>query len=123
MFRLNHIFTIVEAEPLGRRRRWVTSIDGYEHYLLDHYHTELPTYRWHPGPDFLGPDHPHLHVSATLNARTSATSEGQIDLDRLHVATGHVSFAAIVRMLIQEFGIAPLRHDWQQILDRVEPIL
>jgi hypothetical protein len=62
---------------------------------------------WQPGPDFLGPDHPRLHVSASLSAQTSAVDRQSIDLDKLHLATGRVSLASVVRMLITEFGIAP----------------
>jgi hypothetical protein len=34
-----------------------------------------------------------------------------------------VSLAAFVRMLITEFGVAPLGHDWRETLDRVESSL
>lgn len=92
----------------------------YAFQLLDHHHEELLVYHWQPGPDFEGPDHPHLHVSAALNAQVDAVSRREFGLDKLHLPTGQVPLAAIVRMLITEFGIAPLRHDWQDILDRVE---
>ena len=44
------------------------------------------------------------------------------DLDRRHLATGHVLLAMVVRMLIEEFGVAPLRPDWQQVLDQADKI-
>lgn len=92
----------------------------YEYRLLDHHQTELLVYHWQPGPDFAGPDHPHLHVSASLSAQINAVDRQTIDLDRLHMATGRVSLEALVRMLITEFGIAPYRSDWRQTLDRTE---
>ena len=95
---------------------------SYEYRLLDHDGRELLVYHWQPGPDFLGPDHPHLHVSASLSAQTSALERRSIDLDKLHLATGRVSLASVVRMLIAEFGIAPRRHDWAEVLDRAERI-
>ncbi len=73
-----------------------------------------------PGPLFLGPDHPHLHVSTALIAQTDATTSREIGLDRLHLPTGQVSVAGFVRMLIAEFGVTPLRDDWQATLDRIE---
>ena len=79
-------------------------------------------YHWQPGEAYLGPDHPHLHVSASLSAQTSAVDRQSIDLGKLHLATGRVSLASVVRMLITEFGIAPRRHDWAETLDRTERI-
>ncbi len=92
----------------------------YQYRLLDHNHRELLAYHWQPGHAFAGPDHPHLHVSAALDAQLDAVTRRKIDLDKLHVATGQVSLAAMVRMLIIEFGIAPLRHDWRETLDRTD---
>ena len=83
----------------------------YQYRLLDHIERELLVYHWQPGSAYLGPDHPHLHVSASLNAQTSAVDRQSIDLDKLHLATGRVSLASVVRMLITELGIAPRRHD------------
>lgn len=93
---------------------------GYSYHLEDVRERELLAYHWQPGPLFLGPDHPHVHVSAALTAQVDAQSRRQIGLDKLHLATGVVPLAAFVRMLITEFGAAPLRHDWRETLDRVE---
>ncbi|MBA2521394.1 MAG: hypothetical protein H0V24_17190 [Chloroflexia bacterium] len=92
----------------------------YEYRLLDYHNRELLVYHWQPGQGFAGPDPPHLHVSAALDAQIDALSQRQIQLDKRHLATGRVSLPAVVRMLITEFGIAPLRHDWRAILDRTE---
>jgi hypothetical protein len=107
--------------PIGRR--WQVAQRMYEYRLLDHQHSELLVYHWQPGAEFSGPDHPHIHVSATLNARTDALATRAIDLDRRHVVTGQVSLAAVVRMLIEEFDVAPQRHDWRETLDRAEAML
>ncbi len=66
---------------------------------------------------------PHLHVSATLSAWVSATEQRQIGLDKLHVPTGLLSLADIVRMVIEEFAVRPLHDDWEVRLDRVAPRL
>lgn len=91
--------------------------------LHDTLQRELLVYHWHPGRFFLGPDHPHLHVSAALTAQAEAQSSRLIGLDKLHLTTGQVSLAAFVRMLITEFGAAPLRSEWRDILDRAEAAL
>lgn len=95
-------------------------MDMYRYRLLDRDQTELLVYHWQPGPDFAGPDHPHLHVSAAVRAKVDAMTTRTIDLDKLHIATGLVSLAAIVRMLIAEFDVAPQRADWRETLDRIE---
>jgi hypothetical protein len=93
----------------------------YEYRLLDDRDRELLVFHWQP--DSRGPDHPHLHVSAALTAQVNAQSTREIGLDKLHLPTGHVAFAAFIRMLITEFGVAPLRQDWRDILDRAEAAL
>jgi len=90
----------------------------YSMALLDVQERELLVYHWHPVSRFEGLDHPHLHVSAALTAQVDATTRREIGLDKLHLPTGQVSLAAVIRMLITEFGIAPLRHDWRDVLDR-----
>jgi hypothetical protein len=68
----------------------------------------------------LGPDFPHLHVSASLDAQVNALTRLRIDLDKVHLPTGLVSLQAFVRMLIAEFGVRPLRADWQDRLNLPE---
>ena len=94
----------------------------YQYRLLDHFDRELLVYHWQPSPDYLGPDHSHLPVSASLSAQTSAVDRQSIHLDKLHLATGRVSLASVVRMLITEFGIATRRHDRAEVLDHAERI-
>jgi hypothetical protein len=114
-------FLLFAIVPIGRR--WQAAVRMYQYRLLDQQHAELLVYHWQPGAEFSGPDHPHIHVSATLNARTDALTTRAIDLDRRHVVTGQVSLAAVVRMLIEEFDVAPQRHDWRETLDRAEAML
>jgi hypothetical protein len=95
----------------------------YEYRLVDHNWRELLVYHWQPGATFLGPDYPHVHISASLDAQVDAVSRREIGLDKLHLITGRVSLAAFARMLITEFGIAPLRHDWRETLDQADAML
>lgn len=92
----------------------------YEYRLLDRQERELLVYHWQPGPRYAGPNHPHLHVSASLSAMTSAVDEREFDLDKLHLPTGQVALAAIVRSLITELGVEPTRPDWAHTLDDAE---
>jgi hypothetical protein len=61
-----------------------------------------------------------MHVSASLTARVSAAEERRIDLDKRHLPTAWLSLAAVVRILIEEFGVRPLHGDWRQRLDRAD---
>jgi hypothetical protein len=61
-------------------------------------------------------------TSPPLSTQTSALERQSIDLDKLHLATGRVSLASVVRMLITEFGIATRRHDRAEVLDHAERI-
>ena len=107
-----------DSEPIDRK--WTVQLANYQMRLLDRFERELIVYHWMPGPLFLGPDHPHMHVSASFSAQIDANRVREIDLDRLHLPTGRLTVAALVRMLIAEFGVAPLRDDWRDILDRLD---
>jgi len=114
------IITVVPAQIGTVPTLWSAHTAMYQYRLLDRDQTELLVYHWQPGPEYAGPDHPHLHVSAALRAKADAVTTREIGLDKLHIATGLVSLAAIVRMLIAEFGVAPQRADWRETLDRIE---
>lgn len=105
------------------RRRWRVELRMYEYCLLDQQERELLVYHWQPGPESRGPDYPHLHVSAALHAQVNAVTTRTLDLDKRHLATGHVSLAMVARMVIEEFGVAPLRPDWRQVLDQANHVL
>lgn len=89
---------------------------AYVYGLLDRNETELLAYHWHPGGEFAGPDPPHLHVSVALRPAVPSGDRALLPLDKLHLATGGVSLAAFVRMLIEEFGVRPLPADWRERL-------
>lgn len=90
---------------------WSVDVIAYEYRLLDHSERELLVYHWHP--EAAGPDFPHIHVSATLNAQVDAMTRREIALDKRHVVTGLVELREFVRMLVTEFDVRPLRPDWQ----------
>lgn len=119
LFTAERMFTIdPDGADTGDSASVITTV--YEYRLLDRLERELLVYHWQPGPRYAGPDHPHLHVSASLRAATSAVDEREIDLDKLHLPTGQVTLAAVVRSLITEFGVEPLRPDWARVLDAAE---
>ena len=96
---------------------WTIHIRAYLLRILDRDEREFLVYHWQPGPSFAGPDFPHLNVSASPEIQVDALTRRTIDLDKRHLATGQVSFRSVIRMLITEFQIKPLRPDWETRLE------
>jgi hypothetical protein len=55
-------------------------------------------------------------------AQIDAVTVEELDLDDRHIATGRVTLEALVRMLVEEFGVAPRRGDWREVLDRNDAV-
>jgi hypothetical protein len=91
-------------------------VTGYLIGFHDRAGVELLAWHWQPGPAASGPDHPHLHVSAALRPALSSGDRAVVPLDKMHLPTGVVSLAGVVRMLIEEFGVQPAAADWRQRL-------
>ena len=117
LFTANRVFTIEGSPSNGANGMPVVTTSMYSYRLLDRLEHELLVYHWQPGPSYVGPDDPHLHVSASLRAATSVVDEREIGLDRLHLPTGQVTLTSVVRSLLTEFGVEPLRPDWSRVLD------
>lgn len=117
---VRHQYQIVPMVSPERPGSWRVSTTGYEYKLLDSLERELVVFHWQPGPTFRGPDYPHLHLSASLVARVSAIATRELPLDRVHIPTGRITIDAVVRMLVVEFGVAPLVPDWERRLARTE---
>ena len=98
---------------LHSRRPASVETEAYMYALRDRRGVELLAWHWQPGPRFLGPDHPHMHVSASMRPWANDAERGLLPLDKMHLPTGPVSLAAVVRTLIDEFGVRPLLPDWR----------
>ena len=85
---------------------WEVDVTGYRYEVSERDGTELVAYHWHPvGKSPVTA--PHLHA----RIRGAGT-----DLSNLHLPTGVVSPVDVIRCLITEFGVEPLRLDWQDVL-------
>ena len=92
---------VVVPDGTGRAR-WVVHGAEYAYTVLTGDGQRVLAYHWHP----IGSSaftQPHVHVYG----RTTP-----IDLRRMHLPTGHVALASALRLLIEEFGVRPLRDDW-----------
>lgn len=107
---------IVAFSPLDVQTgvKWQRETTAYEYRVLDHHARELLVYHWHP--EAAGPDFPHIHVSATLDAQVDAMTRREIAVDKRHIVSGLVELRQFVRMLITEFEVHPLHLDWQRRL-------
>jgi len=99
-------YAIVRAT--GRRGPWRTSTRGYLYGLDDADGHEILGYHWHPygrSPE----TRPHLHLGAGAGVRRP-------ELTSAHLPTGRIAIEDVLRMTITDFGVQPLRADWQQVL-------
>jgi hypothetical protein len=104
--------TIRSQLQASRQHRWTTELTSY-HYTLaeqdrDGVSKEVIAFHWHPEP-FQKVQHPHLHLgygAGTLSHQ----------LDKAHIPTNQISIADIVRFVISELGVTPLRSDWETVL-------
>lgn len=101
-FVMGHQFSVVSDDGGGG---WHVSTAQYEYYLQDDDGNELIGWHWHPESKIT---YPHLHVPADPIHH------------KMHVPTGRVSIEAIIRLLINDFGVTPLRGDHSEILDEAE---
>jgi hypothetical protein len=88
---------------------------GYAYEILDRDGHEIIAYHWHP----LGLStvkYPHEHLSNQVRPIELGRNQEPLPLADLHIATGLVPLAHIVRMLIEEFEVEPLREDWNMVL-------
>lgn len=89
---------------------WKVRTEGYAYRaaLSDETGDFILAWHWHPDTR---PD-PHLHIGA---AHPDVS-----DLPKLHVPTGRVSFEEVVRFLVTELGVSPMRNDWEETLAETE---
>src|SRR5262249_4659329 len=90
----------------AHRREWKVSTVAYMYGIQDENKVELLAYHWHPRTT---PQHgyPHPHLYEGTSARV---------LSKLHVPTRRISLEELVRFLITEMKVAPLKDDWEKIL-------
>lgn len=104
---------------LGSTRNPV--VIGYAYAVQDRSGREHLAFHWHPRSPRSAVHVPHAHVSAALRATTPGGAQAILPLDKVHLPTGFLSLADIVRLLIGELGVEPRVANWQERLDRARP--
>lgn len=104
---------IVQDLEIPGSRSWMVRTGGYLiSFSVDG--RELVAYQWHPHGRSPVTD-PHLHIGPAIAG--SSMQIGTRTVNRVHFPTGVVTLASMVRLAIEEFGVEPLRTDWQAVLD------
>jgi hypothetical protein len=93
-----------------QQRDWKVSTVAYMYGIQNKDEEELLAYHWHPRTT---PDHaePHLHFYESAGTAVFA---------KLHLPTNRVSLEAILRFLVVELKVKPLKNDWVKILGETQ---
>jgi hypothetical protein len=106
-----HTYAVVPAP--GAPGTWGVQTAGYGYELLVASGQSVLAYHWHPtGRSPVRRPHFHLHAHAT-----------PLDLRRVHLPSGRVELADVIRFLITELGVRPRRRDWEAAVASAEAIL
>jgi hypothetical protein len=116
-----HNFTVSREEG---RKRWRVHTAAYEYGIRDIHNREVILYHWHPQPHnrirF-----PHLHVEAGTVAAESL-QRGNLspdhnalrsDLQDCHLPTRRIALEDVLRMLIEQLKVEPVKTDWDRALN------
>lgn len=102
-----------QVVSVPREGGWQINRTGYRFAFSLERGPELLAYHWHPEPGQRVP-YPHVHLEA-------GSEIGFPKLQKAHLPTGIVDLHEIVRFAVEGLGVAPLRDDWREIIER-EPL-
>jgi len=74
---------------------------------------EILAAHWHPASSSPFTE-PHWHIGAVALTEVGAYLEGT------HIPSPRVSFEQMIRLMIDQMGVAPRRQDWSKVLERTE---
>lgn len=84
----------------------------YLYSVRDQNQDALISFHYHPEINDDNPiQFPHIHVYTHADERFTA-----LDFQKRHIPSGRIALEDIVRWLISEFAITPLRSNWNEIL-------
>lgn len=91
------------------RGPWKVSTRKYMYHVVTDDMTEVILFHWHPDGRSTQ-QQPHLHVGSSQLTSASVVSH------KTHVPTGRVALEAVLELLVRDFGVVPLRADWEASL-------
>jgi hypothetical protein len=110
----------LDASVPSARRPQRVEIVSYFYQLSTQTGSEIVAF--HRPPATLDPNAvtlPHLHLGPAIVAGQTTIRPRDLH-KKARVPTGVVSLAAVVRLAIAEFGVVPLRTDWDRVLRAAE---
>jgi hypothetical protein len=88
---------------------------SYVYAIMTRDRVELVSYQWHPHGEG-DTDLPHVHIGPAMSRHDSVVRTGEAH--KIHLPTGEVSLADVLRLAITELEVEPRREDWDAILSR-----
>jgi len=110
MLRVGMLYEIVRTAEADRPP-WRVTTRAYAYEMQAASGQLVWSYHWHPGSAVLAP---HAHLGRTQLAADSVLSQ------KAHYPTGRVSLESVIRACITEYGVTPMRDDWEKTLDSRE---
>ncbi|MGC4104783.1 MAG: hypothetical protein QM753_00320 [Thermomicrobiales bacterium] len=105
----------ITAEQGAREPFSLTSIDYVYTIAEDPDLTnEILTYHWASEAAPPQRTYPHLHIGSCILNDAYRTKPASFP--KLHIRTDQIPVAAFILMLIEEFGVSPLRSSWRHDL-------
>jgi len=92
------------------RGAWQARTVEWIYEVTDADRNRIADFHWHPAESGRVTS-PHLHAYGR---------HGSVDLHKLHLPTGPLSVASVVRFLIEDLDVVPRRADWDRILARLD---
>lgn len=90
-------------------------VTGYNYTIEHPSEGEVVSFQWHPGGE-AGIDFPHVHIGPAMSRHDSVVRAGEAH--KIHLPTGEVSLANVLRLAISELEVEPRRDDWEAILSQ-----
>ncbi len=118
-----HKYRIVRDDTPGRGP-WRVTIDHYVYTIRrspssdsSSKHEKLISYQWHPNPQGRY-NYPHLHLYP--DSIVGSPSEAAKLSSKSHIPTGRVAMEDIIRFVITQLNVQPLRKDWEKVLNETQ---
>jgi hypothetical protein len=110
-------FKIVEDRSDPEQGGYRVTTVQYVYRFSDSTGKDLEVLSFHWRPDDPTPGMitvPHLHIGPALLTNQNVIRPK--DFHHAHIPTGRVSLESIVRLAITEFGVTPLKANWEALL-------
>ena len=107
LLKIGMLYEIVRTEDRPERGEWRVSTRGYMYEMQTASGEVVWSYHWHPTSRV---GSPHAHLGSTQLRKDAVLSY------KAHHPTGRISLESVIRALIAEYDVAPLRTDWVEVL-------